>query len=119
MAARYIVKVNQFKCVDESGADFFGSDEPYWAFTSKVSSETHTTRSKVFGDVDSGDTRKFAEDAVVWPQKGADKGAEDPIGLTIQLWDQRRIRTETYGCRRKPSRFPNQPHLQRNPLYLI
>ena len=87
MTARYIVKIIKFKCVDESGADFFGSDEPYWVFTANDGNSSHTTRSKVFGDVDSGDTRKFSSDAVVWPRKGASAGGEGPIGLSIQLWE--------------------------------
>jgi len=89
--ARYVVRIKTFVCVDESGVDFTGSDEPYWIFTARgAGPEVHTTRSKVFGDVDSGDTRSFAADNdrnVVWPRKGAAAGAPGPIALTIQLWE--------------------------------
>jgi hypothetical protein len=89
--ARYVLRVIKFDCVDESGFDFLGSDEPFWIFTATDSSgKVHTTRSKVFGDVDSGDTLKFASDNnrnLVWPEKGAKQGAPAPIGLSIQLWD--------------------------------
>ncbi len=84
----YIVTAIKFKCIDESGFDFFGSDEPYWVFTARDSDgNVHTTRSREFGDVDSGETRKFAENAVVWPRKGATQGAPGPIALSIQLWE--------------------------------
>lgn len=88
---RYIVRAAKFVCVDESGVDIFGSDEPYWVFTARgADPNVHTTRSKVFGDVDSGDTRPFASDNgrnVIWPRKGATAGAAGPIALAIQLWE--------------------------------
>lgn len=87
MASRYLARALRFECLDESGGDFFGSDEPYWVFTARSGDASHTTRSKVFGDVDSGDRRDFDDSAVVWPRKGADEGAEGPIGLTVQLWE--------------------------------
>lgn len=90
--AHYVVRVIKFKCVDESGFDFAGSDEPYWIFTARdANGKVSTTNSKVFGDVDSGDTRKFATGNgrnVVWPRKGASNGAAGPIALSIQLWEQ-------------------------------
>ena len=88
---RYIVRAVKFVCVDESGFDFAGSDEPYWVFTARGADPVvHTTRSKVFGDVDSGDVRPFATENgrnVVWPRKGATAGAPGPIALSIQLWE--------------------------------
>ncbi len=30
---RYLVRTIEFKCIDESGIDWIGSDEPYWIFT--------------------------------------------------------------------------------------
>jgi hypothetical protein len=87
----YVVRAVKFVAVDESGFDFTGSDEPYWVFTSRgTDPEVHTTRSKVFGDVDSGDTRPFATENgrnVVWPRKGATSGASGPIAISIQLWE--------------------------------
>lgn len=90
MSARYIVRAVKFTCLDESGADFFGSDEPYWVFSTRgQNGEVHTTRSREFGDVDSGDTRSFAKNsnAIIWPPKGATKGAPGPIALSIQLYE--------------------------------
>jgi hypothetical protein len=88
---RYAVRIVKFDCVDESGVDFIGSDEPYWVFTARdPNGKVHTTRSKVFGDVDSGETRRFQTDGdrnVIWPRKGATQGAQAPIGLSIQLWE--------------------------------
>lgn len=88
---RYVVRAVKFFCSDESGRDFPGSDEPYWIFTGRgPSPEIHTTRSKVFGDVDSGDTRPFeaANDRnVIYPERGATEGGAGPIALSIQLWE--------------------------------
>jgi hypothetical protein len=88
-AARYVVRIVKFTCVDESGYDWSGSDEPYWVFTATSSDhQVFSTRSKVFGDVDSGDTRPFARDNnrnVVWPRQRAAAGGDAPIALSIQL----------------------------------
>jgi hypothetical protein len=86
----YIVKILKFDCVDESGIDWTGSDEPCWMFTANSGGTIATTRSKVFGDVDSGDTRAFATDNnrnTIWPSKGHVQGADGPIALSIQLWE--------------------------------
>ncbi|MGW6933532.1 hypothetical protein ACWGE0_25980 [Lentzea sp. NPDC054927] len=85
------MKVDKFRCGDESGVDWFGSDEPYWVFTAKTDNDrARTTRSQVFSNVDSGDVRPFntADNRnVVWPGNGAASGAAGPIGLSIQLWE--------------------------------
>lgn len=89
---RYVVRIIKFKCVDESGFDFLGSDEPYWVFTAKgpdPDGEVNTTRSREFA-VDSGDTKNFATDNnrnVIWPKKAAIQGGPGPIALSIQLWE--------------------------------
>jgi hypothetical protein len=88
--ARYIVRITKFDCVDESGVDWTGSDEPVWVFTAKQdNSQARTTRSKEFS-VDSGDTRRFETDGsrnVIWPKPRASEGALGPISLSIQLWE--------------------------------
>jgi hypothetical protein len=88
---RYVVRIVKFDCVDESGVDFIGSDEPYWVFTAyDPNGKVHSTRSKVFGDIDSGETRRFQTDGdrnIVWPRKAAVQGAAAPIGLSVQLWE--------------------------------
>jgi hypothetical protein len=89
--ANYTVRIIKFTCVDESGIDLLGSDEPCWMFTARDGQGTVSTcRSKEFSNVDSGDTEKFLTDNnrnVVWPKKGAAGGAPAPIALTVQLWD--------------------------------
>ena len=91
MSAMYVARVIKFECVDESGLDFIGSDEPYWVCTARDPDGTvHTTRSKVFSDVDSGETRRFPTENdrnLIWPKKGAVKGAVGPIALSIKLWE--------------------------------
>jgi hypothetical protein len=86
----YIVKILKFDCLDESGVDWLGSDEPLWVFTANAAGKASTTRSMEFGDVDSGDTVKFKTDNnrnTVWPSKGSTTGAAGPIALSIQLWE--------------------------------
>jgi hypothetical protein len=91
--ATYTVRAMRFKCVDESGIDFLGSDEPYWVFSAVNAQGTSvkTNRSKVFGDVDSGETKRFpvpnTGDNIVWPDKGVRGGAPGPIALSVQLWE--------------------------------
>lgn len=90
--ANYVARITKFKCVDEAGLDILGSDEPFWMFTARDNNgAVHTTRSKEFGNVDSGDTRPFETDNnrnVIWPQKGFANGVPGPIALAIQLWDK-------------------------------
>lgn len=77
---RYTVTAHRFRCGDESGADWTGSDEVKWVFTTKLEGRTSTTlESKEYGDVDSGDTRSIGLDLV------SDHAA--PIGLSIQLFE--------------------------------
>lgn len=87
----YLVRAIKFKCVDESGPDWSGSDEPYWVFTARSGEDrVRSTRSQVFGGVDSGATRKFksgASESIMWPEKGDANGEAGPIALSIQLWE--------------------------------
>ena len=77
---RYTVTAHRFRCGDESGADWSGSDEVKWVFTTKLEGRASTTvESKEFGDVDSGDTRSIGLDLA------GDHAA--PIGLSIQLFE--------------------------------
>ena len=89
--SRYIVRATKFFCGDESGFDIGGADEPYWVFSTRdANGAVHTIRSKEFGDVDSGETRKFPDrndQNVIWPRQGAVKGAAGPIAISIQLWE--------------------------------
>src|SRR4051812_9044469 len=56
----YQVKMVSFSADDESGWDWLGSDEPYFIMSSVGRDGTNQTdRTRVFGDVDSGDTRSF------------------------------------------------------------
>jgi CARDB len=57
---RYRVNAVKFTAVDESGIDWTGSDEPYFKFTSiGADGAQHSRRSRVFGDIDTGDTVRF------------------------------------------------------------
>jgi hypothetical protein len=89
--ARYTVKALKFDCIDESGIDWTGSDEPCWTFTSRDNAgNVRTTHSREFGSVDSGDTYFFKSgehESIVWPRKEAVSGSTGPIALSIQLWE--------------------------------
>src|SRR6266536_763538 len=86
---KYTIKATQFRCNGETGNHFFGSDEPYWIFGSLGLGTAITTRSPVFGDVDSGETRDFAaEDGCIWGQNcAAQSFPEGEIGTLISLWE--------------------------------
>lgn len=88
---RYVVQLIRFKCVDESGFDRFGSDEPYWVTTAKQGSiSVKTSTSEVFGNVDSGDTRRFSvkdRRNTVWPERGSTRGGVGAVSFSVQLWE--------------------------------
>ena len=54
-SATYTVEVHGFTAIDESGADWTGSDEVFGLFDSNVGSPIKT---RTFGDVDSGEFRR-------------------------------------------------------------
>ena len=70
--------------------DVFGpSNEAYWIFGSTDGDETKATRSSVFGDVDSGESRNFAAtDGILWGLNGAAQALPDgEVGALISLWE--------------------------------
>jgi hypothetical protein len=85
----YTIKATQFHCNDETGTDFLGSDEPFWIFGSLGQGTAVTTRSKVFEDVDTGDTVNFAaNEGCIWGQNcAAQDFPEGEIGSLMQLWE--------------------------------
>lgn len=86
---KYKVKAVSFHVIDESGIDLAGSDEPYWIFNSVGANGTaHTTRSHVFGNIDTGDTASFGltEGCIYVSCSGA--AAPFGIGISNQLWEQ-------------------------------
>jgi hypothetical protein len=91
MSARYLVRALKFRCGDESGYDWPGSDEPFWIFSTTDGNGNATSiKSQTFGDVDSGDVRSFRNENnrnVIWPAQGDSRGAAGPIALSIQLWE--------------------------------
>ena len=63
----YNLEAIKFRCIDESGVDWTGSDEPYFVFTTSLEQtpgQMATVRSREFGDIDSGDTRNFSPPVV-------------------------------------------------------
>jgi hypothetical protein len=85
----YTIKATTFRCNDETGRDWLGSDEPYWIFGSLGDGTAVTTRSQIFGDVDSGDTRTFADnEGRLWGLNGAPQAfPETEIGVLISLFE--------------------------------
>ena len=87
---RYRVTAYSFTAVDESGVDGSGSDEPFWTFNAVSTGGTATsTRSPVFGGVDTGETYWFWNQCI-FGCSGATAGqlAPDGIGMSIQAWEK-------------------------------
>ena len=85
---RYKVKAVSFHVNDETGADWAGSDEPYWIFSSVgVPGTARTTASHVFGNVDSGDTESFGSSEGCIYQSCSGGTAPAGIGISIQVWE--------------------------------
>jgi hypothetical protein len=87
--AKYTIKAVRFRCNDETGTDFLGSDEPYWIFGSLGEGTAVTTQSQVFGDVDTGESRNFsAGDGCIWGQSCQAQALPDgEIGSLVSLWE--------------------------------
>jgi hypothetical protein len=88
--SRYSIKATTFRCNDETGADVFGSDEPYWIFGALGGTNPITTRSQTFEGVDSGDTFTFpALDGCIWGESGtcAPLTMPEQVGVLVQLWE--------------------------------
>jgi hypothetical protein len=87
---RYKVTASHFKAIDESGADWSGSDEAFWLFNSVGTSGTAATRAtQVYGSMDTDDTQYFSlVDQCVWGCGQAGAPAPFGIGLSVQLWEQ-------------------------------
>jgi hypothetical protein len=85
----FSIKATSFHCTDETGTDWLGSDEPYWIFGSIGGGVAVTTKSQVFGDVDSGDNRTFASnEGWMWGQQNAAAVLpEGDIGVLVSLWE--------------------------------
>jgi hypothetical protein len=87
---RFTIKATRFRCNDRQTDSVFGpSNEPYWIFGSLGGGTAVTTRSQIFGDVDSGESRTFAStDGCIWGQNCA---AQDlpagEIGSLISLFE--------------------------------
>jgi hypothetical protein len=87
---RYRVTATSFHAVDESGADWTGSDEPYWIFNRVGDSGTSaSTASQVFENIDTGDTQYFGvADSCLWGCGSAGQAAPFGVGLSVQLWEK-------------------------------
>lgn len=85
---RYSIKATRFLCVRETPG--WGSDEPYWIFNATTGGVvTANSRSRVFSDVDSGETHNFAanEGWLLGDGGGIPLPANSLIGTHIQLWE--------------------------------
>jgi hypothetical protein len=87
---RYKVTASHFKAIDESGADWSGSDEAFWLFNSVGATGTAATRAtQVYESMDTDDTQYFGlVDQCVWGCGQAGAPAPFGIGLSVQLWEQ-------------------------------
>lgn len=88
-APTYRVTADYFKAIDESGHDKTGSDEPYFIFSALGSGGTKTaTKTREFGDVDSGDMRRFpGKYSCIMPLNCSATTAPEGIGASVQIWE--------------------------------
>jgi hypothetical protein len=103
---RYKIEAVRFKALDETGIDWWGSDEVMvGTFDAKGD-----TVSDEFGDVDSGDTRRFApaKSCIVAVRPGEavlnktsvcdDAGEPAPLGFEVEFWEKDVIGYPTGFC---------------------
>lgn len=85
---RYAVKAITFHANDETGWDLAGSDEPYWIFCGVGTGGTdHCSASRIYGDVDTNETRDFLADEGCMYIGCSGGAAPLGIGLSVQLWE--------------------------------
>jgi hypothetical protein len=85
---QYRIKLVRFRATDESHADWLGSDEPYFVFSSTGTTGTSTTRkSATYSGIDTGDTRSFGVWDYVWGNSCNGLAAPLGIGYSLQLWE--------------------------------
>ncbi len=81
---RFKIEAVNFTAVDESGPDFFGSDEPMFIFSTDVNGDVVTKRSREYGNVDSGDTRSLFNQCLI---RDCTKGFTSDTTLSVQLFE--------------------------------
>lgn len=93
---RYKIEAMRFKCRDETGVDWLGSDEVMVETTDAKG----WTVSNEIGDIDSGDTHDFdpAKSCIVAVRPGTvvlgessvcdDVGEPAPLGFQVEIWEQ-------------------------------
>jgi hypothetical protein len=83
------IKATSFHCTDETGTDWLGSDEAYWIFGAVGDGITVTSRSQIFEDTDSGDTKTFGGgEGWIWGLNSTPQPLpQGEIGVLIQLWE--------------------------------
>ncbi|MFG3256099.1 hypothetical protein [Streptomyces sp. NPDC048172] len=89
-SSRVTIKATSFKCIDRQTDSVFGpANEPYWIFGSLGGGTAVTTRSRIFEDVDSGESRTFsATDGCIWGQNCAAQALPDgEVGSLVSLWE--------------------------------
>lgn len=85
-----IVRADWFKCNDGAGCGLAGADEPYWLFAAVSSTGKHpvTSRSRVFGDADTGEPRTFAShEGRVWGPDGHALELPPNLAVLVSLWE--------------------------------
>ncbi|WP_206313335.1 hypothetical protein [Streptomyces coryli] len=89
-AGRYTIKASSFHCTDRQTDSVFGpANEPYFIFGSLGGGIAVTTQSRVFDDVDNGETRTFSStDGCIWGQNCAAQALPTgEIGSLVSLFE--------------------------------
>jgi hypothetical protein len=86
---KYKVRAVSFRAIDEFGPDWWGSDEPYWIFSTVGQAGTeHTHASQRYGSIDTGSTASFSViDSCLYLSCTGD-ALPFGIGISVQLWEQ-------------------------------
>ena len=97
VTSRVSIKGASFKCIDRQTDSIFDpSNEPYWIFASLGNNTALTTRSRVFEDVDNGESRTFSStDGCIWGQNCAAQALpEGEVGSLVSLFEHDEGNTE-------------------------
>lgn len=88
MVPQFVVEAVNFKAIDESGYDRFGSDEVYAVF-SDLNPTLIDAITKTYGDVDTGETRAFrSNERCIAPRPRCDHGVSEILHFQVSFWEE-------------------------------
>jgi len=83
---QFTAEAVSFRAIDESGADWAGSDEVYAVFSDGTPDDLITS---TYGDVDTGETRTFSpQQRCITPRSKCDHGVSETLHFEVSFFEE-------------------------------